>query len=92
MAQYYDQSTVALTNSYVYFPFGAPVIEVNLLHDDVAPGNTIQVSRDGVNQIKNLNAGEEWNWTSHANGDYMWGIYLKYTTAAPNYRLETTEG
>ena len=92
MPQYSNQGITALTNAYVYFPFGIGVIGVGIINDELAVGDNIEVSWDGVNQARSIAGAEAYNWGSSGNGDYKFGVYLKSTPAGAAYRLETTLG
>lgn len=82
---YMDNSTTALTSSFVYFPFGSMAEDFHVKNDEASGSNTVIGSWDGVNNHFIVKATESWD-AQKANRP---GIYLKYGTAAPAYRAWT---
>lgn len=83
---YHDNASTALTNAYVYFGFGTACKTYDILNDELAGGDNIEVSRDGVNQTKSLKPGEKYSYPP--DNSYVFGVYLKSTPAGALYRLE----
>lgn len=79
-----DQSVTALTSSFVAFNWDFnPTKNLTIRNDETSGAKTVIVSRDGVNTHTILSFGESLVLT-----DVTWGgVFLKYGSAAPAYRL-----
>lgn len=80
---YSDQSITALTASYVYFAFNGPALSLIIANDEASGAKTVVYSFDGVNEAGQVAATERFNIQNPQKS----GIYLKYTSAAPAYRV-----
>lgn len=83
VAFYSDGTAKALTSVYVAFPFGFMSMNGKLVNDDASGSNVIVFSFDGVNQHGSLAATKDISWQDMD----VSCIWMKYTTAAPAYRL-----
>jgi hypothetical protein len=80
---YQDQSTVALTASFVRFPLGIYPSLLTLVNDDNSGSNKLAFSYDGTNTHGVLLAQDSYTIDTANQG----AIWLKYVTGAPAYRL-----
>lgn len=80
---YVDQGT-ALTASYVWFPFGFVANAMRVDNDETATGKDVVLSFDGVNVDSNIKFGK---WVEYIPMRPVRGVWLKYGTAAPSYRV-----
>ena len=80
---YSDQTVTPLTATYQYFNFGCGMEEALLSNDDASGANTIIFSWDGTNTHGVIKASETFGLVRIDKG----GIYVKYGTAAPAYRI-----
>ncbi len=83
-AIYHDQSTDALTSSYVQVNFHFHANNLTLINDETSGNKTISLSWDGVNVHGSLLPGQSLSWDLQTTVTQIW---LKYVNAAPNYRL-----
>ncbi len=82
-AYFMSQATTVLTSSYVPFTWSFPSRTVVLTNDETSGAKTVLFSFDGVSQHGVLNFGESLTLDSAS----YHGIFLKYGSAAPSYRL-----
>lgn len=80
---YLDQSITALTASYVYFPFKGNCIQLHIINDETTGAKAPVYSFDGVNEAGQVAATQVVSIQNPNKG----GIYLKFASAAPAYRV-----
>lgn len=80
---YQDQSVAALTASYVYSPFNGPATTITIINDETSGAKTVVYSFDGTNEAGQIPATASLSIQAANKG----GIYLKYSSAAPAYRV-----
>lgn len=81
---YQDNTTTALTASFVAFSFGFGADEIQIYNDDATNG--ITVSFDGTNIHMTIPKSSNHKWDKLSKVGTIW---LKYSGAAPTYRLHS---
>jgi len=83
---YSDQAGTALTASFVYFAFGHSSTVLTIYNDQTSGSNSVIFSFDGTNVHGQLFFANTITWQNTQVG----GIWLKYGTGAPSYRVMST--
>ena len=80
---FYRDQTTALTASFVLVPFGFKSDEWVISNDDTSGSNEVVYSYNGIDVHGVLKPNESYtNTTADISG-----VYLRYNTGAPNYRI-----
>lgn len=83
LGYYQDDTSAALTSSYVSYNFGLMAQYLRIDNDDTAGSNRVDFSFDGVNSAGQIIPGKYIEVQAANKG----AIFLKYDTGAPAYRL-----
>lgn len=83
---YTDQSMTTLTTTYQYLPFGNVMGEIIFNNDDTSGSNKLSWSWDGVN-VHGIIAPTQSISLDRCNKS---GVYVKYVTGSPAFRITTT--
>jgi hypothetical protein len=85
MGFYTDGTMTTLTTTYQYLPFGNVMGEITLVNDDPSGANKLSFSWDGTN-VHGILAPTQSVSFDKCNKS---GVYVKYITAAPAFRIMT---
>lgn len=84
-AYYKDQAATALTNAFVAFHWMFPSKQLTIVNDETSGAKAVAISFDGTTTHYTLTFGQSLS-LGVDSGKY--GVWLKYISAAPAYRLE----
>lgn len=83
---YTDQSSTTLTTTYQYLNFGNVMGEITFNNDDQTGTNKLSFSWDGTNVHGILSATQAMSFEECNKS----GVYVKYVTGSPAFRITTT--